>query len=330
MAEQKQGIISRRSMLMLGVGALTTTLTPASGGAIDTTPTTQPTVLETEDRKVSILSSGQPEFSTRLAALFPGLESDSAFASLMPVSILLEHHSGPGLRAYALMWHVSTATGSYSAPLYRYSHVAKPRKLTPSTPSTAKMGKRTNLTAQNDLLQAGDTRLITPFFTLSSQAYAKSPTAWQAKVVPREPATFLISELRAGGKVSVSLDTAIFSDRQVLGPGISNMADRLTTMRTAEHDEAVSILRLKKRGASESAIKQVLENHRTRDLPVGVSNENLWYAQYRRRYSQALYETFGSIPPHKFRRTLKHVATRKRLVLLKQEAFPKPLTPSEG
>ena len=311
--EQK---LTRRSVLITGicaVGAAIASDQQLAGG--------QSTSATGADRQLQFVTSLDSSFSAEVEALFPGLTTDPRFLTIAPLCGLLKHRSGPAVRAYSIAYSVTSGSGVYETALY---HIA--------APGSRRKGKhgRTIASGQADVLAAGTSRLVTPFFTLSPRAYRQSATNWYQAVSAKAPSSFLASQLVEGSQVRVALDAAVFKDRKVLGPDVHRLAKLLRCRRNGEHDEAVAILHMLRSGATDSEVQEALYQHgnQVRWSAPGAKgwfkqhkpSAKVHYEQARKHHAQLLLKKFNALGRERFTRLVDRLSKLHNTKLTKLAA----------
>ncbi len=277
---KQEKLLSRRKMLFGGAAILAapTLLLKAA------TPKSAANAFQQADRKLSLTSGADPGFSAELDSLFPGLSADPVFQKIKPLAILVTHHAGPSVRALTALWTITLPAGTYQTSLFCYSHAGMRSQKRPA---------KTLASGQREVLKANQSRLVTPFFTWSPRQYAKNPSPdWNSLLDQSDVGPFLASQLDTATEVTAELDGVVFSDRKLLGPDTQNLTKRLTVRRNAEHDEALSILKKVKAGASAQDIENVLIAHATAMRASTVADIKGVYLQARRHHAQILLKIF--------------------------------------
>jgi hypothetical protein len=293
--------LSRRHLIGLGAAALAVPYALAGQVGSDIAGGS---LLKTTDRELKTYAFTDPEFDSKLGALFPGLASDPKFQMIAPVAIIITHVSGPAVRAYSTCWSTSTASGSYETALFKYSR-----------PGVRRNGKiRAVSSAQKDILLPGQSILTTPYFNLTPQGYHRLPKAWHDALLPHEPANFIAAyPSNADGK-RVWIDAVVFKDRKVLGVDKHHLAERLRVRRHAEHDVALDMQKLVKSGASHGDIEEALLAKGTAPRS-SERGKRMWYTQAKKHHAQLLLKKYHSLGPEKFTKLLARVVRIKRTVL---------------
>lgn len=300
--------VSRRKLLITGGAALAIPVLlnanlPAKADA---------TSLTTSDRKVTVVSGSDNQFSSAVEALYPRLVSDPVFQKIVHLAVLVTLHSGPGIRAYSIAWAVKTPTGTYQTALFSYV-----------SPGSAAKGFSVSTlgSARQEILRAGQSRLITPFFNWTPAYYLANPRPnWSTLLKAEEPGAFLVSESATASEVTVSLDGAVFSDWKILGPDKHNLQRRLRSKRNAEHDEALVVHRLMKKGASDSAITAALQAKGSAEKSWPSNDPQRWYEQSRRLQAQILLRAFTETDRTTFTRALTRLRLTKNTVITQATA----------
>lgn len=157
---------------------------------------------------------------------------------------------------------------------------------------------KTLMTGSRSLVKAGQTQLVTPFSSWSQRKLRKQRTPNWYKIINRgQMRKFVADQLKNVTSATVQLDAIVYADWVVVGPDSFNLATHLTTRRNAEHDEAVSILKLTQSGATHAAIRGKLNRHLTVDGVAGAAvlrsdATKYWYFKSRSLQAKMLLKRF--------------------------------------
>jgi hypothetical protein len=300
--------ISRRSLILPGDAGLDSPGV-ASGAR---PPAADGNLLSASDRAVSAVSASDSNFGSAVEALYPGLQNDPVFQQIAPLALLVTQQNGPTIRAYSVAWQITTPAGTYGTALFFYV-----------SPGQASKGRSSSTlgTARQAILQAGQSRLITPFFNWSPTYYQRNPEPdWSTVITPLEPGGFLVSELSAATDVKVSLDGVVFSDWRILGPDQHNLARRLRSRRNGAHDEGLAVHRLLRAGAADSAIVATLQSHAAAARSGRRAGPGYWYQQSRRYQAQILLLAFEQADRKTFSKALHRLVHQKRTFVTRESA----------
>jgi hypothetical protein len=290
--------ISRRTMILAGGAAA---LAPVVLTGIKRSEA-QSTQLSASDRAVSAISGLDPGFGSAVEALYPGLTKDPIFQKIAPLAMLVTHQQGPPVRAFCVSWAITTTAGTYEAPLYFYVSLGSPA----TGHTLSALGS-----ARKNILPAGQSRLVTPFFNWTPAFYRTNPAPnWKTVLKPTEPAVFLISELPKATQVKVSLDGVVFSDWKLMGPDKHALGWKIRSRRNAEHDEGLVVYKLMKSGAPDSQIIETLQEHGS--APRSNDKDHRWYQQARKVHAQILLRAFQDSDRHTFKRALVRLKMRRK------------------
>ena len=300
--------LSRRKMLLAG-GAAALAPIVLTG---DKRSEAQSADLSASDRGVSAVSGSDPGFAPAVEAHFPGLTNDPTFQQISPLALLVTHQQGRPVRAFSVVWAITTPAGRYETPLYFYVSLGSPA--TGHTLSALGSVRR-------NILQVGQSRLVTPFFTWAPDYYAaNSAPNWKGVLQPAEPGRFLLSELPNATQVKVSLDGVVFSDWKLIGPDKHQLGWKIRERRNAEHDEGLVVYRLMKSGASDSEIVQTLQSHGSAPRFSGESFRGRWYHQSRRFHAQVLLKAFQDADRKTFKRALVRLTRQGKTLITRADA----------
>ena len=289
---------SRRSVLFGGSSLLVASMLPRRGTALQTAAS-QPVL----DRELSTIPGNHRDFGPAVEALYPGLQADPHFGLIAPLAILITHRKGPGLRAYAIAWSITTSAGTYTTPLFYYhAPGSAARHKSVSTLGSARM----------DILQAGDSVLVTPFFNWTPDFYQNdSKPDWEALVSGVEPGDFLASELPTATEVKVGLDGAVFSDWTSIGPDAHHLRRRVNIRRNAEHNEGLAVYKLLQSGASDGDVIDMLTAHGSAKRSNATKPSQRFYEQSRRFQAQVLLRHFQNADRDTFNKALHRLVRQK-------------------
>jgi hypothetical protein len=300
--------MSRRKMIMAGGAVLAAPMVLAGDGRADA----QVSRLSASDRAVSAIAGSDPGFDDAAEALYPGLRKDPTFRQIAPLSLLVTHQQGPSVRAFSVSWAVTTPSGSYETPLYYYVSLGPPA----TGHTLSALGS-----ARRNIVPAGQSRLVTPFFHWTPADYqSKKAVDWKTAIEPTDPGEFLVSELPKATQMKPSLDAVIFTDWKMIGPNKHKLGTKIRARRNAEHDEGVAVLRLMKKGASDSEIVQTLREHGAAPRSNNTSLNARWYEQSRRLHAQILLRAFQDSDRSNFKNALVRLKTQRKTVITRLPA----------
>lgn len=298
-------LISRRSMFIPVGGAQNSSASAAaSGSAVVVTPAAS--LLSAPDRAVVAISASDNGFQAAIAASYPGLQLDPTFQQIAPLALLVTHQKGPAIRAHSVAWNITTPTGQYTGAQFYYIHPGSP----------AKGGSLNTLrSAPRAILRAGQSRLVTPFFSWTPAYYQRNPKPDWGAILNSGTGGFLASQLPAATQLNVSLDGVVFSDWKIAGPDQHNLNKRLRSRRNAEHDEALVAYRLLKADAPDSMVAETLEAHGSAARSSQQKHPAYWYQQARRYQAQILLQSFQNTDRTQFRKAIHRLVTQKKTVI---------------
>lgn len=294
---------SRRKMLLAGSA---TVIAPfvLSGGRRAVADVGRMAV---SDHAVSATPGSDPGFGVSLDTLYPRLADDPTFKQIAPLALLVTHQQGPPVLGFSVSWKITTKTGTNEIPLYFYISLGSPA----AGHIQSALGS-----ARRNILQIGQSRLVTPFFSWTPDYYlANSPPNWDAVLRPPYPGTFLVSELQTATEVTILLDAVIFADWKMMGPNKHHLGTKIRARRNAEHDVGLSVYRLIKQGASDSEISQTLQTHGWGLMSTETDLKARWYEDSRRFHAQVLLKAFQNTDRTTFTRALTRL-TRQRKTLI--------------
>lgn len=226
-----------------------------------------------------MFTANDAEFVTILNRSFPGMINDPLFAKIAPMAALIRQTSGPPVKAYSVTWG---ALGQ----VYRFTKISKPGIIRAKGRSSAVF------TGQKKVLGIGHVRLVTPFFSLSPKRFRQDPQGWHSHVKKhRKKPKPSIEMLETMDVIAPNLDAVVFKRRHIVGPDTGNLAQRLETIRKAEHSLAHTILRLRgDRTPKKQLVERLLVEHSRKQAPT--SQTALIYRGAKRRYAKYLLALF--------------------------------------
>ncbi len=229
--------------------------------------------LRVGDRFVKVTGSKDPEFHERTNKLFPGLDG-SAFQLIKPSTFLIQNVSGPVIKAFSVVWSITTPSSAYSfhSFFYRSSHPLKQL-----------------MSGQSQFLPKSESRLVSPFFNWSPSRFQqrKRPTIDNRLNVTAFHG-FLAQEIRSATLVQMQLDAVIFSDWAAIGPDTKGLVNHFSIRRNAERDEALSLAPLMQTPSPDrNDILAFLRQHRSVKAIAGADvprsdADKFWYYNARK------------------------------------------------
>jgi hypothetical protein len=258
-------------------------------------------------RSVTLTAATDPSFGASLDSLFPGLRVDPNFEIIEPLTVLVTNQSSVGIRAFTVTWTLSTASDKVQrSEFYYYAS-----------------GMKRIISAQAEYLQGGQTRLVSPFFSLRPQDFKATPKiSWGSVLSRGEFQKFVESILPDLVTVDICLDAAVFQDWQLVGPDTANLAKNLRVRRNGEHDEAVSLHKFLKTNPDVTAVESKLMVDQTVDGAAGhtVLNMNIFsqlYWQARTRMAAVLLKRMSGNITAQFLSDLAKLRNCRRTIIQK-------------
>jgi hypothetical protein len=262
------------------------------------------------DNLLTVASVSSPSSIARLNQLFPGLLSDPGFQQLLPVAFLVSNIANRGIRAFSSRWTVSTPSAVRETTIYHYFH---PRGGYKAQMHWGTTGNKTRFTGKIPVIEAGTTRLLTPFFNWSPSYYSKNSNPdWAALLQQRARPEFPTPELASvGASVSISIDAAVTHDFTAVGPRANDLAKIIRVTRNAEHDAAVSALRCISTGVSPEEVKTHLR-HEASGLAFDIRPESDLYYRVRQRQAKVLLRRLKYARWEQFLKTLDYLKKKPK------------------
>lgn len=306
MGDAMKAKISRRKLILAGGAAAVSPLLLLRNRRA----TAESIRMAASDYAVSVVLGSDPNFSYSLDRFFPGLANDPTFQQIAPLSLVVTHEQGPPVRAFSVSWTISNPTGTSETPLYFYVSLGSPAT-----------GHFTSAlaSARRNILESGQTRLVTPFFSWADRYYSRNaPPNWTAALSRSDPGAFLISESQKATQVAVALDGVLFSDWKLMGPDKHALGWKIRSRRNAEHDEGLVVYKLLKSGAPDSQIIQVLREHGA--AQVSMDDHKHWYWQARRFHAKVLLKAFSDSDRETFTKALVRLKLQRKTLITRVDA----------
>jgi hypothetical protein len=301
-------MISRRRLIKLGIttGAVSL-LPPGLATPLDAQDTAE---RRSVDKYVTVTSPSDPGFATKLEELFPGLAEDPVYQKIQSHSVLISNISTEKISAYSTHWSITNPTGGYEATILHYFHR---RAKHPRLVHFGATGNKTRFTGKLPLLKAGNTRLVTPYFSWSPNYYKRNPAPkWATILAAKESRKFFLHELSTATGSVVTVDTLIVKQRQLIGSDTGALGKTFSMTRNAEHDEAVSVRRLLGSGASADQVAKHLLSHVHGALSPQAMKAPRLYREVRRRQAAVLLRRLKRAKPAQFARSLKYLVKKPK------------------
>lgn len=277
---------SRRKMLFTGM-ALLACDTYFTFGQSTPVAISQGKGLAAAGRLLSVASVLDPEFGAHADSLFPGLRQNLNFQLIAPSSIIATNTSGPAIKAVSVRWAIVNRAAGYNTSSFHY----------------VQSGAGTLVSGNKSILSPGETRLITPFFTLSTQEGVSGfEFKWNRLDAKEcEYFKFIVRETQGSTRVNSEIDAVVYGDWTLAGPDSSSLGDHLRIRRNAEHDEAVSILKAIAKDPTDQAIADTLNQHTSVEGIAGASVPRskpwrFWYFKARTLQAKAIMARFAANP----------------------------------
>ena len=295
-------IISRRRMIAAGGATLVAPAIMSTARRAEA----QGSQLTVSGRSLNSISASDDGFYSAVETLYPGLLVDPGFQKIARLALLITHRQGQAVRAFSVSWRVTLSGGTTEIGMYYYSSLGSPAT---GHISTA-LGS-----ARRNMIYPGQSRLAAPFFSWTPDDYQRNPKPDWQNLPYTEPASFLVSSLSSASEIKVSLDAVGFSDWKMIGPDRHNLGGKLRARRNAEHDEALVVYRLLKRGASDSAIVEKLKSDGSVPRSSKTDENVRWYENARRFHAQFLLNAFLSSDRATFVDALTRLKLRRRTTI---------------
>jgi hypothetical protein len=295
--------LSRRQVIAAGGAALAAPIILSGEHRAEA----QNTQFSAADRSIASVSGADAAFGPNVESLFPGLMSDPTFQKIAPLALLITHLNGPAVRAFSTSYLLSTPSGTYQTGFYSYV-----------TPGPALQGRSPSTlgSARRPILQAGQSRLFTPFFNWTPTYYQANPNpSWDEVLVSVEPGSFLASQLTTLSSVIVSLDGVVFSDWKIMGPDNNNLTRHLRSRKNAEHDEALVVQRLVSANASDNVIVETLLSDASTPNPNKPTLPGQWYSRFRKFQAQVLLQAFNNADRDTFNKAIARLVRQGQTVI---------------
>lgn len=218
--------MNRRQMLT-GAGLL------AGGSAAASVSSTAP----------QLAGAADTAYGTLLGKYFAGALTEAKLAAVQPVSAVLVNQSKTlGIRAVAVRWTVTTAQGVHSEVVFH---------MTPGY--MAKDGAKTVGVARRLLVPKGRAVLLTPATVVTSGQYSRGYRPHLTKDLQRNLRRQFYRTLAStvsASAVVVSVEGLYYSDGTISGAEGSALHQHVRLVQNAEHDQALSVIRVVREAAT--------------------------------------------------------------------------------
>jgi hypothetical protein len=249
-------LISRRKIMALGVTAGAAAFLPP---LLSRKSAAQSSVLIAGDL-LAVTPMSDPSSEMVFGNLFSGLFSDRGFQQLRPLTFFVTNVTQNDIRAFSSRWAVRTLAGESKMDIMHYFHPRAAHNWRQSM-RWGMRGDRTRVTGNVPMIKAGATRLVTPFFNLSSAGYKTYKTdekrLWTDFFL-RRPTAALSQAASTGARVTMTINAAITNDYTPVGPNDEHLASTFFVTRNAEHDEALAVLKRIAAGATREQVRHYL------------------------------------------------------------------------
>lgn len=310
-------LVSRRKVISIGVAAGLGAIFP-----VDTTAGISPSYLKErtwlglERREGSSLVSNflALRSASDLAGLalldrmFSGLTSDGAFQGFLPMAFLVTNVSRNDIRAFRTLWQITTPAGQNETNI-AYCNVGGALRY-----SANGSKKRFLVTGRIPAIKAGDTRLITPFFSLVPRTYGENERPNWGMLALQRPEAVLLDLKAELLNVTARIDAAITDDYVAVGPAGVSLGRFFCITRNAEHDEALSLWRQIEAGASPEGLLNNLRREASA-IDLDVPDPSALYYNVRRRQARTFIRRLKSRGWDQFLRTLEFMANQPKTVI---------------
>ena len=259
---------------------------------------------------IAVLSLDDPASAELLEQHFPGFSQLPAFRRYSAMAYLITNHGTASARAVTSVW-TQTGTDGFTKAVFHYFRPRAERK--PKQHFGLK-GNKTRFTAKVALLKPGETKLLTPYFCWSSSYYKKSGQAALLKLLLSSyKTTFPVqpSALPLALPCTLSIDAVAGIGCRIYGADKHGLGKMLRTTRNAEHDEAISVIKLQQAGAATEDIKKMLQSHAS-GLAFDITPKHDLYYRVRQRQAKILLRRFAKARPDQFSKTLTYLGKRKK------------------
>jgi hypothetical protein len=246
----------------------------------------------------------------RLDQIFPGLLSDGGFQQFLPLAFLVSNVSTENIRAFSSHWSVSASSGTQELTIHHYFHRHGAKR---GQVHFGSKGNHTRVTARVPAVQAGETRLVTPFFSWNAAYYRSHGNPnWEDILRHRSEKQLVIPELRSGGAVvNMSITAVVTPDFGAFGPGGETLKDIIRVSRNAEHNEAASVRNRISAGATQEQIKTLLQHHAS-GLAFDIQPASDLYYRVRQRQAKVLLRRLKHGTWEQFNRTIEYLTKKHK------------------
>jgi len=247
-------------------------------------------------RLLSMLSdAGLEECNT----LFPGAMKDPFMRALG--------------RASVLMTNTSQDTPIY-ALAQRWSFIGE--QVHQHASHHAMIGTAGRRTGEKPFLAAGETRLVSPIFSLSTTDWLRmGRIGVEAKYADGPAALFSLKQVASASTIGMDVQAIVIGENAVLGGDDTGMVKHLQVVTNAEHDQALSVGNALQRGSAIADVRLLLQQAASRRAFGLLSPADRQYRMTRARYAQELLTAINLWPEASFRAGIARVAGQPRLVV---------------
>jgi hypothetical protein len=245
---------------------------------------------------VSVIAPDDATFAQLLDQNFPLLSQNPNFAQIGHTAVLVTNSGSRAVYGYRVKW--TSVKAGEPPDQYKRRFVSRP---------TIQLLARQN-TAQVQLLGAGETALVTRFFSWTSQYFQAQAsranfTAGRLRSYQgRNGLAYGFSKrAKNADSVSVALEAVAFPD-VVVGPRKDSFARYINSLRNAEHDQALAISQAFQAQSSSASIQpESPEFHRilfAQTLSsLGIASTPTWtarsYAKSKKRFAERMRHLFN-------------------------------------
>jgi hypothetical protein len=260
---------------------------------------------------LQVRSASEPSSLDRLDQLFPGLRSQPGFRQLLPVAFLVSNVSGEAIRAFSSHWTLRMPSSTQELVVHHYFHR---RGVHRGGVHFGSKGNHTRVTATVPAIRAGETRLVTPFFSWNSAYYRRhSAPNWEKILNHRARKQVVVSELQSdGATVSMEIVAAVLRDFSPVGPGGDRLRTIIRVSRNAEHNEAASIRNRMAAGANREQVRALLQHHAS-GLAFDIRPDSDLYYRVRQRQAKVLLRRLKHARWEQFVRTIEYFKKKPKI-----------------
>ena len=192
---------------------------------------------------LTILTPADPQFDKEMEDRFPDFLNSTAYDGSRPFLVILRNDTQRTVRAYEIVWHLQEPDAD-SASGYREREL---RTFAITTP--LELRNPGGLRGMDKSIPPGGERVVSPVFNGVSSDSDKFTFFNDPEKLPQK-GTYT--------SITPDLDCVVYGDGSFSGPNHSQLLLRYNVVRDAQHDEALSVLRMLRANPKNPQLKLAL------------------------------------------------------------------------